>query len=241
MRGLIDDEGIRKPDSVADTESASDPVSSVALHEMIFQRLKRALLVGEMRPGEAVTMRSLATKFGTSAMPVRDAIGRLVAAQALELGSNRTVLVPKMSRARYLEILRVRIALETMVTAMAVPQVDDATLARLQSLNEKMISYGSDDPRSYFECNQHFHFQLYHSAKSLVTMSIIESLWMHSGPFLGLIFNTPGVEFGRDNHEAILRAVRRGSPEAAAEAVAKDLTDAADIILSLHDFSRTEI
>lgn len=212
-----------------------------SLHDKVFQHLKKSLLVGDLRPGEAVTMRSLAAKFGTSAMPVRDAIGRLVASQALEFSNNRTVSVPHMSRARYVETLRLRLAIETLATEIAVPHMEGETLAELEALNDEMEATESSDPRTYFSCNQKFHFTLYSAGRPLIAMSIIESLWMHSGPFLGLIFGSPGIQFGHDNHAEILRAVRRGDARAAAGAVAKDITDAADIILARHDFAKVEL
>ena len=210
------------------------------LHNKVFQYLKNALLVGDLRPGEAVTMRALAAKFGTSAMPVRDAIGRLVAARALEFSNSRTVAVPHMSRARYLETLRLRLAVETLAAELAVPCVDDDALEELEALNRTLEKAADDDARTYFDCNQKFHFTLYAAGKPLIAMSIIESLWMHSGPFLGLILGSPGIQLGHDNHIEILRAVRRGDAKAAAAAVAKDLTDAADIILARHNFGKAE-
>jgi DNA-binding GntR family transcriptional regulator len=231
------DEG-RENGGLGDLDDLPDDGRGGPLHDRVFQHLKKSLLVGDLRPGEAVTMRSLASRFGTSAMPVRDAIGRLVASQALEFSSSRTVAVPRMSRARYIETLRLRLAIETLATEMAVPHVDDATLAELESLNDQMEAAASDDARTYFSCNQKFHFTLYNAGRPLIAMSIIESLWMHSGPFLGLIFGSPGIQFGHDNHAEILASVRRGDARAAANAVAKDLSDAADIILARHDFSR---
>ena len=59
------------------------------LHENVYQEIRRNLIAGQFQPGEAVTLRGLAAKLGTSAMPVREALRRLVAERALDLGANR--------------------------------------------------------------------------------------------------------------------------------------------------------
>src|SRR5262249_30208271 len=60
----------------------------------VYRALARGLMAGMFKPGEAVTLRTLATRLGTSAMPVREAVSRLIAERALILLPNRSVIVP---------------------------------------------------------------------------------------------------------------------------------------------------
>src|SRR5579872_5801124 len=57
----------------------------------VYRTLARGLMSGMFKPGEAVTLRTLATRLGTSAMPVREAVSRLIAERALVLLPNRSV------------------------------------------------------------------------------------------------------------------------------------------------------
>ena len=68
----------------------------------VYRALARGLMAGMFKPGEAVTLRTLANRLGTSAMPVREAVSRLIAERALVLLPNRSVIVPRMSRARFI-------------------------------------------------------------------------------------------------------------------------------------------
>ena len=63
-------------------------------------------------PGQVIKIRQFAAIFDTSAMPVRDAISQLVAANALEEMPNGSVRVPVLSPQRLQEIFELRCLLE---------------------------------------------------------------------------------------------------------------------------------
>ena len=48
--------------------------ADMPLHEIVYEEIRRNLIAGQFKPGEAVTLRGLARKLGTSAMPVREAV-----------------------------------------------------------------------------------------------------------------------------------------------------------------------
>ncbi len=60
-----------------------------SLHDDIYAALRQALIIGDLVPGQAFSIRSLAERFGTSLIPVRDALKRLVAEHALTMLPNR--------------------------------------------------------------------------------------------------------------------------------------------------------
>src|SRR5262245_31918842 len=99
----------------------------------VYRALARGLMAGMFKPGEAVTLRTLAHRLGTSAMPVREAVSRLIAERALVLLPNRSVIVPRMSRARFMELTETRQMLEGMITEAACVR---ATPALLRPLTE---------------------------------------------------------------------------------------------------------
>ena len=84
--------------------SALHPVDGGTLWQRVYSELRDFLMVGGVPPGEKVTLRQLTTAFGTSLMPVREAVQRLAAEGALEILPNRAIRVPVMTRARVNEI-----------------------------------------------------------------------------------------------------------------------------------------
>jgi DNA-binding GntR family transcriptional regulator len=72
-------------------------VDSAPLHEKVYLELVRALMSGQLQPGQKLTSRKLAKELGTSDMPVRSAFTRLQALRALSPMPNGSVEVPLIS------------------------------------------------------------------------------------------------------------------------------------------------
>ena len=98
------------------------------LQERLYQRLREDLLAGRFQPGERLKIRDLANQWGTSPMPVRAALQRLVAEGALEGEAQRSLRVPLMTRERFLQILQVRLSLEGLAAESASGRLDEQAL-----------------------------------------------------------------------------------------------------------------
>src|SRR5689334_16651448 len=61
-------------------------VESGTLVERIYAQLRHGLIVGQIAPGECITVGELARQLGSSITPVRNALSRLAAADALRHG-----------------------------------------------------------------------------------------------------------------------------------------------------------
>src|SRR5262245_12360833 len=85
------------------------------LHERAYLELKKAIMSGAIRPGATITIRAMAAALGTSPMPVREALRRLVAERALVVLPTRSVILPMMSHEQFDEVCRLRVALEGLV------------------------------------------------------------------------------------------------------------------------------
>lgn len=209
------------------------------LQERVYQQMRNALIAGYYVPGQSFTIRSLAAQFDTSAIPVRDALNRLVAERALvQAASSRSISVPRMSRAKFQEMLQIRIALEPMITVIAVPHITEEDINAMTAATHDMsVDIKAGQTRSFLAANQAFHFRLYRAAGTSVLMPIIESLWVQAGPYLHQVtYSTQGGEVAESHHLEILRALRRRDAIGVAEAVRRDLADAADTILKNGEF-----
>ena len=215
---------------------AAPPIVSGAERDTLQLRVYRALAnglkTGMFKPGEAVTLRSLATRLGTSAMPVREAVSRLIAERALVLLPNRSVIVPRMSRARFIELSQARKMLEGMAGEGACAATTPALLRILSDSNEAMKRCIEADnlPRALSH-NTAFHFALYRSAAMPVILPLIEMLWLQAGPFLALSLLTPGTRWSARYHQAALIALRGGNGAAARRAIEDDIEETTEQLL----------
>ncbi|MGE0004233.1 MAG: GntR family transcriptional regulator [Parvibaculaceae bacterium] len=200
------------------------------LNDRAYREIKRAIIAGAITPGSSMTIRGLAQAFGTSPMPVREALNRLVSERVLQLLPNRSVTLPLMTAERFREICRIRILLEGEMVETGAQLVDPEELAVLDNLNQEMHRMKPRDSIRYLAANQDFHFALCRTARMPLAMSIIESLWVQAGPFLHFGINELALKHGMEYHSAAVEAMRRRNGKAARAAVTRDISDAADEI-----------
>src|SRR5262247_1561605 len=104
------------------------------LNDRAYAALKKGLMSGQFRPGQVLTIRQLASEYGISATPVREALQRLVAERSLELLHNRSIGVPILTRETLLELRGVRCLLEGLAGELATPNFTEADIARLERI-----------------------------------------------------------------------------------------------------------
>lgn len=215
---------------------ALEPVTKDTVYEKVYQGLREALIVGRFPPGKPLTLRLLSEAFGTSAMPVREALRRLAAERALMILPNRSAMVPPMTPARLEDLRAVRIMIEGEAAARAVTRIEPAERARLTAIMQDMAeAVEGREILRYLALNRDFHFTFYRASRSETLLPIIESLWLQAGPTLHLLLKDIELTepVASEHHAQAMAALEAGDPEAARRAIAADIDDAANFILSL--------
>lgn len=91
---------------------AFSPVPRATIQDLVYEKLRELIQNGGIEPGRTVTVQSLAEAFGVSAMPVREAMHRLVAEKALKVVAGRSVGIPMLAVQRLEVLRRVRVEIE---------------------------------------------------------------------------------------------------------------------------------
>jgi DNA-binding GntR family transcriptional regulator len=215
-------------------DSGLETVSKATLQEQIYQQLRDRIMSGFFKPGQALSMRAVAEAVGVSVMPVRDALRRLEVENALVVGHNRALEVPRLDVATLMEISQMRTALEGLAVERAVPAIGEADLDRLRmhftTMSESIVS---DDADGYLAGNWGFHGHIYRCANATLLLSHIESLWLRMGPY----FRLTATDYRHlDNamiiHQDILRALEYADAAAARAGIVADIEAAADDLKS---------
>jgi len=202
------------------------------LNDEVYDALKDALIQGKIAPGAIMTIRSLADSFGTSMMPVREALRRLVAEHILVLLPNRSVTLPVFTREKFQEITRIRFALEGLASEEGARRIsrDEITyMQEMTALMERNEIWGTPTSLAY---NREFHFTLYKASKMPRLVAMIEGLWLQIGPLLIL----PVTEIRSrqpaawERHHAALEGLKSGRPAKVKQAIIGDIDDAAGTI-----------
>jgi DNA-binding GntR family transcriptional regulator len=207
------------------------------LQQRVYHALARGLMGGMFTPGEAVSLRTLAARLGTSAMPVREAVSRLIAEGALVMLPNRSVIIPRMTRDRFIELSRARQRLEGMLAEIGCRNARKTDIGALVRINEDLRqAIAAADTRTAMIGNMEFHFAFYALARSQVVLPLIETLWRQAGPFVALSAKMPNVRWTQRHHGRLLAALRAGEARAARQAVEDDIEDTLQQLLKKADF-----
>jgi DNA-binding GntR family transcriptional regulator len=202
------------------------------LQDRVAQQLRRSLMVGQIVPGQPLSLRQLAQQLGTSPMPVREVISQLTAAGVLEALPNRSVIVARMTPSRFTELTRVRTALEGMAAELACERVTPQLIAQVEKLDTQL--HKAIDNRDILGClsnNQAFHFALYAASESEILPGLIEALWLRAGPFMYFSLTDPTMQWDASGHADILASLRAGKPAATRRAIEQDIARTAKSLL----------
>lgn len=205
-----------------------DIVDVRSLQDRVYDRIREAMRKGVFAAEQPLTIRALAQRFGTSEMPVREAIKRLVAERALFQQSDRTFRLPPVTAEHFKEITPIRSMIESYATETAA-QLAPADLSdRLAAVNERMVqALSSADVLGILENNQAFHFMIYEAAGNTTLLEVIETLWLRSGPYLALLAGKRrGINAffdAAESHSRIIAGLQRRDGAAAAAALREDI------------------
>jgi DNA-binding GntR family transcriptional regulator len=170
-------------------QSAMQHVEHVSLATQVLRQIRSAIVLGDLAPGARLTFRDVAQRLNASVTPVREALLQLVAERVLSVGPGRTITVPILTRAQFLELRVVRIALEGLAAEAAARQAGEVLADELQAIHHRLDdAKRARDARQATIQNRLFHFRLYEAAALPALLGMIENIWLRTGPYHRYIF-----------------------------------------------------
>lgn len=128
------------------------------LREIVYEELKRQILMGEITPGTRMMEVELAEKMGVSRTPVREAIRKLEKEGLVAIEPRRGAYASDISIKDMLDVLEVRQDLEGMAAAMAARKVtEDEKKAFIKANTAYMEAVKSGDTEEIIRCDEVFH------------------------------------------------------------------------------------
>lgn len=153
------------------------------LNDLAYEKLKRALLTGRIESGMVLTFRNLATELGTSMMPVREAVARLVAERALEVVPQRGIRVPTLTPEELEDLWNLRVQLEGEAAARSAARATPENVRQIALLRDQVREAAeSGDVHRFQEANNDFMFAIYAAAQTRVFIALVEMLRVQASP-----------------------------------------------------------
>ena len=214
------------------TEVAANPgVRHRTMAEAALERLREAIIMGELTPGTPLRLEDLARRLGMSISPIREAVRQLEALGLAEHVPHHGAKVMAIDVEELRELFSIRLALETMAVRRAAElfETADADAAR-----SHLVAYDEarrqGDIRDAVRAHGSFHFALYEAARSPWLLRLIRPAWDSCERYRPVLLAKGAVQ---DRHEELdvklLDACVAHEPARAAKALHDHLELAADI------------
>jgi DNA-binding GntR family transcriptional regulator len=223
------------PQRIRKVPSALTPASRKSLGEDVADRLREAILHGELSPGQRLREEELSVRLQVSRGPVRDAFILLDREGLVRSTRNRGVSVVELTRNDLQEIFTLRSALEPLAICLAIQRGDandlagmDASLAEMASAFSRRIT-----ERDAARLDVQFHDTIYQAAHHQRLSSAWAQIRLPTYWFM-LSRNVASPDW-RDGtvkgHADIVRIIRTGDENAAAEVIREHISFAYERIL----------
>lgn len=185
--------------------------------EQVCERIRAAILSGELKPGSKLTEQDLAAEFEVSRTPIREAIRQLEVERLVSRTPFVGVTVTQLRPEDVIELLEIREVLEGLVARLATRNMDSLHLQRLKkSLQQLAASARKNDVSAYLDHALAFRRVLVEccgSASLSEHVLAIENRLRLTGSRTALL---PGrMEAAIEEHEKLLDAIARGDAEGA--------------------------
>lgn len=185
--------------------------SHKTLREAAAERLREAILSGELRPGERLFEVHLAERLGVSRPLLREILRELQQRGLVTYSSRRGVTVAEVSSEGIDEVYQMRAVLEGLAARLACELLTPEAHDRLAALHEEFkTAVSSNDRDRLSRTNRRFHDALNEACGRPFLLGVIEMLIEHSirhrraAPMA-----VRGASETLREHEAILRAIAR--------------------------------
>lgn len=185
-----------------------NPVDYKTRTQIIFDTVRREIMLGTLMLGAELTQDQLADRFRVSRIPVREALRMLAMERLVELRPHRKAIVRKYSSTEIEDIFLIRSLLEPKAAAMACGNVGAGDLEQLRRMLDAMEALTRpEDLGRYLELNRAFHMAIYRLAGSRILETLIEHYIDQSSRFIHIYLKaTDTFDKAHGEHVAIYRA-----------------------------------
>ncbi|MCT7376964.1 GntR family transcriptional regulator [Chelativorans salis] len=187
----------------------------------VFEGIKRAIMLGEIAPGEALLELELAEYFGCSQGPVREALLNLQDEGLVVRMGHRGTRVSDCTRDEAVEMFRLRHGIETRGICRAVRRINDKGLEELRCYLAAMIKAArAKDEYALAKFDRSFHMCLFQAAGLPAVEPLLSRCILHNQRFKILHSGEQrDLSVTARRHESIIEALESRDEAAAARAI----------------------
>ncbi len=182
---------------------------SVTAQELVLDSVRKAILSGVLGPGDRLRQEELAEVFGTSRIPVREALRALEYEGLVTSEPHRGFTVTTLDADDVEEVYDLRILLESEAVRLALPLLTDEDLEELEVLFSAMQTAATPDDQ--LASRERFYLRLY----SVTGRPRLVGLIMRLRQEVARVLRWTTIQHSSSIHEHFFEAVRVGDADRA--------------------------
>lgn len=185
---------------------------------------------GFFQQGRILRQVEMASLFGVSHIPIREALRQLEAEGFVQKIPNRGAIVTSLTTEDAFEIFSIRMLLESEALRLALPKIDDQILRKGDLINKE--SEFEPDPHKWAALNWQFHSCIYQKSESFRLIQMIKKLYSSVDRYLRIYLEVDDYrKIARIEHEYILKACKEGDTELAIHSLREHLKNSCYLLV----------
>jgi DNA-binding GntR family transcriptional regulator len=199
---------------------------------IIADRIREDISTGAIAGGTTLNQVQLAERFGVSRIPIREALRTLEADGLVRYVPNRGATVTSFTLDDVRERYEMRLALEPLALALAIPNLTDEHLRRAKFELDEMRAEAAT--AHWGKHHLAFHRALYQAANRPRLLDTIGSLYLNMAQTVGTLTRAEA-RLHDAEHRAILTACKQGDAADAGRALKAHLARSLEHVLAVID------
>jgi DNA-binding GntR family transcriptional regulator len=198
------------------------PLQHQTLEELAYRHIRRALVEGQLAPGQRIVASAVARAAGISRIPVMQALRRLESEGFVRINPHRDVVVSSLSAEEFRERFLLMAALEALCLREAGGKIVPAFLKRLRAVQEEIAAARvAGNTARAVAGDSEFHRLLWEVSGLKQVVQVLQNVW-DRGEYYRVIMHARRGGFAAESlaeHEEILNALEARDVARAAQAV----------------------
>ena len=161
--------------TAAATRTERPPLTPRALYQDVAERLRQQIFSRELEPGAWIDEQKTAAEYGISRTPLREALKVLAVEGLVTMKLRRGAYVTEMSATDVAQVYHLMALLESDAAGRVAAQANDAEIAELQMLHDRLESQAQLRD-AFFATNEQFHLRLLALAGNRWSAQIVQDL-----------------------------------------------------------------
>ena len=195
-----------------------NPKRPMTIAQTVAAEIREQILKRTIAGGEPLRQEAIAKSFGTSIIPVREALRQLEAEGLVELKSHRGAVATELTLDKALEWIHMRRLIETDLIGLAIDKITEEHIATAEEILDRfnVALSGRVEIDHWSDFNWEFHAALYSPAERPETLKVLSKLHKNCDRYIRLqLLSSDHIDRAQKEHRDLIDHCRKRNKRAA--------------------------